>query len=112
MLLIIKNTENIDKLSFLKTRNPENSKGGFKVTMGIMPDYTFEGKGLRVDGVSDGKPAAKAGVQKGDLIIQLGEHAISNVKEYMSALGSFKKGDTTKVKVNREGKIIELDVTF
>ena len=112
MLRIIKNTENIDKLSFLKTRNPENSKGGFKVTMGIMPDYTFEGKGLRVDGVSDGKPAAKAGVQKGDLIIQLGEHAISNVKEYMSALGSFKKGDTTKVKVNREGKIIELDVTF
>lgn len=32
--------------------------------MGIMPDYVYDGKGLRVDGVSEGKPAYLAGVQK------------------------------------------------
>lgn len=108
----IENTEKMDKLAFLKTKNPDTGKGGFKVTMGIMPDYTFEGKGLKVDGVSDGKPAAKAGILKGDLIIQLGEFPINSVQDYMKALGNFKKGDTTKVKVNREGKVVELDVTF
>ena len=38
-----------------------------------MPDYTFSGTGVRVDGVSDGRPAQKAGLQTGDVITQLGE---------------------------------------
>lgn len=109
---IIGATENMEKLAFLKTRNPETGKGGFKVTMGIMPDYTYEGKGLHVDGVSDGKAAAKAGVQKGDIIIQLGEFPVNNVQDYMKALSNFKRGDTTIVRVMREGKEVVLNVTF
>lgn len=109
---IIHATEGMQKLTFLKTKNPDTGKGGFKVTMGIMPDYTFEGKGLHVDGVSDGKPAAKAGVLKGDLIIQLGEFPVGNVQDYMKALSNFKKGDSTLVKILREGKEITLNVTF
>jgi len=112
ILNIITATENMDKLTFLKTRNPDTGKGGFKVTMGIMPDYTYEGKGLHVDGVSDGKPAAKAGVLKGDIIIQLGEHPVGNVQDYMKALGHFKKGDSTIVRVMRDGKEVSLTVTF
>lgn len=112
IIRVVNNTESMEKLAFLKTKNPDKGKGGFKVTMGIMPDYTFEGKGLKVDGVSDGKPAAKAGVQKGDLIIQLGEYPINNVQDYMKALGNFKKGQTTVVRVMREGKEVSLDVTF
>lgn len=109
---IINTTNNYNKLAFLKTRNPDTGKGGFKVTMGIMPDYTFEGKGLHVDGVSDGKAAAKAGVLKGDIIIQLGEHPVGNVQDYMKALGNFKKGDSTVVRVMRDGKEVLLNVTF
>lgn len=112
IIRIITLTEKMDRLTFLKTKNPDTGKGGFKVTMGIMPDYTFEGKGLKVDGVSDGKPAAKAGILKGDLIIQLGDFPVNNVQEYMKALSNFKKGESAKVKVNRDGKTIELDVTF
>jgi S1-C subfamily serine protease len=77
-----------------------------------MPDYTYEGKGLHVDGVSDGKPAAKAGVLKGDIIIQLGEYPVGNVQDYMKALGHFKKGDSTIVRVMRDGKEVSLTVTF
>lgn len=112
IIRVINNTEGMDKLAFLKTKAPDTGKGGFKVTMGIMPDYTFEGKGLKVDGVSDGKPAAKAGVLKGDLIIQLGEYPINSVQDYMKALGNFKKGDSTIVRVIREGKEVMLNVTF
>lgn len=109
---VVNNTDNMEKLAFLKTRNPDTGKGGFKVTMGIMPDYTFEGKGLKVDGVSEGKPAFKAGIQKGDLIIQLGEFPVNSVQDYMKALGNFKKGDSTVVRVMREGKEVSLNVTF
>ncbi len=109
---IVNVTDNYSKLKFLKTRNPDMGKSSFKVTMGVMPDYTFEGKGMRIDGVSDGKPAAKAGVQKGDIVTKLGEVKVENVQDYMKGLNTFKKGDTGKLKVLREGKEIELNVTF
>src|SRR3990170_3680977 len=53
------------KLVFLKTREVQSGMSSFKVTMGIMPDYTFNGAGVRADGVSDGRPAAKAGLKAG-----------------------------------------------
>jgi Zn-dependent M28 family amino/carboxypeptidase len=109
---LVNATLSYPKLTFLKTRNPDSGKISFKVTMGIMPDYTFEGKGLRIDGVTDGKPASKAGLQKGDIITKLGEQEVGNVQDYMKALNQFSKGQTGKVKLLREGKEIVLDVTF
>src|SRR5678809_1198525 len=61
------------KLAFTKTR--EVQMGGnprFSVTLGIMPDYTYNGAGVRVDGVSSGKAAEKAGMKAGDIIVELG----------------------------------------
>lgn len=112
IIRVINATNNSDKLSFLKTRNPDTGKASFKVTMGVMPDYAFEGKGLRIDGVTDGKPAANAGIQKGDIVIRMGDMEIKDVQEYMKALSKHKKGDTVPVKVLREGKEVDLKVTF
>ena len=77
-----------------------------------MPDYAYEGKGLRIDGVTDGKPAAGAGIQKGDIVIKLGDVDIKDIQEYMKALSKNKKGDTVPIKVLRDGKEIEMKVTF
>lgn len=112
IIRIINATNNSGKLSFLKTRNPDTGKSSFKVTMGIMPDYTFEGKGLRVDGITDGKPASKAGVLKGDIIMKLGDYEVKDVQEYMKALSKHNKGASVPVKILREGKEIILNVTF
>lgn len=109
---VINATPDKEKLAFLKTRNPDTGKSSFKVTMGVMPDYAFEGKGLRIDGVTDGKPASKAGILKGDVVTKLGDTEIKDVQEYMKALSKHKKGDTVPVKVLREGKEIDLNVTF
>jgi Zn-dependent M28 family amino/carboxypeptidase len=44
------------KLAFTKTREAQmGTNARFSVTLGIMPDYTFAGSGVRVDGVSDGR---------------------------------------------------------
>lgn len=112
MINVIGKTEVLPKLQFLTTKNPDMGKSKFKVTLGIMPDYAFEGKGLRVDGVTDGKPAAGAGVKQGDIIIQLGEHTINSMTDYMAALGKFSKGDTTTVTVQRGTEILTLNLTF
>jgi aminopeptidase YwaD len=106
------NTKN-QKLAFTKTRETQTGTSSrFSVTMGIMPDYTFSGSGVRADGVSDGRPAQKAGLKAGDVIIQLGDYPVSSVENYMQVLGKFKKGDKTKVKYKRANETKEGEVEF
>jgi aminopeptidase YwaD len=101
------------KLAFTKTREAQTTTTArFSVSMGIMPDYTYAGTGVRVDGVTEGRPAQKAGLKTGDVLVQLGEHNISSMESYMQALGKFKKGDLTKVKYKRGNETIETTVQF
>lgn len=109
---IITDLDDNGELAFRKTKNESEDVPRFKVTLGVVPDYMFDGKGMRIDGVSEEKPAQKAGIQKGDIVIQLGEHPVIDMMSYMKALSMFEEGNTTTVKVDREGEIIELEVTF
>ena len=77
-----------------------------------MPYYTFSGGGVKVDGISDGKAAQKAGLKAGDVVIKLGDFSVSSIESYMQALSKFKKGDATKVKVKRGGEEIDFDIIF
>lgn len=88
------------------------TRSAFKVTMGVMPSYSAEGEGLKVDGVSEGKPAQKAGILTGDVIIQMGDIIIKDIQNYMEALGKFEKGQTIPVKVKRGEEVITVSVTF
>jgi hypothetical protein len=111
--LIEKENKQNQKLAFTKTRETQMATSTrFSVTMGIMPDYTFSGAGVRVDGVSDGRPAQKAGIQTGDVILQLGEYNVTSLENYMEALGKFKKGDTAVVKFKRGNDTLEKQVQF
>ncbi len=100
------------KLAFLKTREAQMGKSTFKVSLGIFPDYTFSGTGVRVDGVSAGKAAEKAGVQVGDILMKLGDHEFTDVMSYMGALNKFDKGNATKLILKRGENILTLDISF
>ncbi len=100
------------KLVFQETKSNQSTGVSFKVTLGIMPDYTYEGTGVRIDGVTDGKPAAKAGIQKGDIIMGMGDVPINTIQDYMKSLSTFKKGDNTTVKVRRGAEDVVLNATF
>jgi aminopeptidase YwaD len=101
------------KLAFTKTRETQSmGKNSFKVTLGIMPDYTYSGGGVRVDGISEGKTAQKVGIKAGDVITQLGDHKFSDVQTYMETLSKFNKGDATKVKVKRGKEELTFDIIF
>jgi hypothetical protein len=102
------------KLVFTKTRETQTTSSlrSGSVTMGVMPDYTYSGAGLRCDGVTDGRPAQKAGLKAGDIIIKVGEYSISSMDSYMQMLGKFQKGDKAKVKFKRGNEEMETEVQF
>jgi len=109
---IIQETNKLGKLAFTKTRDPKIENTRFTVTLGIMPDYTFSGKGVRADGIVEGKIAQKAGIQPGDVIIKLGDYDFTDIYSYMKVLSKFKKGDATKVTVLRQKDELTFDIIF
>lgn len=109
---IISDLDDNGKLSFKKTKNESQDVPRFKVTLGVIPDYLFQGKGMRIDGVSSGKPAEKAGFEKGDIVIKLGNTDINDMMSYMKGLSKIKKGDKVIVKVKRNNKIFSKKITF
>jgi S1-C subfamily serine protease len=62
--------------------------------------------------VREGKPAANAGLQKGDVIIKMGDRDIKDIYVYMEALGTFHKGDKTTVVVKRGEEEKTFEVQF
>ena len=101
--------ENV-KPPFTATRQISSGKRSYKVSLGIMPDYTYQDGGVRVDGVSDNRPAMKAGVLQGDIITKLGDVQINGMQSYMEALNKFSPGDKTQVTVKRNGKEVVLPI--
>jgi hypothetical protein len=113
ILRLIESLDQQPKLVFTKTRETQaTGSRAFAVTMGIMPDYTFSGEGVRADGISDGKPAQKAGLKAGDIIFQVGDFSVTSMENYMQVLGKFVKGEKAKVKFKRGNAMMETTVEF
>ncbi|WP_346857613.1 M20/M25/M40 family metallo-hydrolase [uncultured Draconibacterium sp.] len=84
----------------------QRSRGGrFKVTLGVMPDFAgLEKRGMRIDGVTKGKPAYNGGMLKGDIITAIDGKKVGNIYEYMSRLKTLEAGETITVDVLRDDK--------
>ena len=102
-----------EPLEFSKT-NDENSKSvpKFSVTLGVVPDYLFEKRGMRIDGVSPNRPAYNAGIKKGDIIVGLGKYEIEDIYSYMKALSAFNKKDSTNATILRGKKELSVRIIF
>jgi aminopeptidase YwaD len=100
------------KIAFTKTKETATNTTAFSVTLGIMPDYSFSGSGVRVDAVTENRPAQKAGIKPGDVIVQLGDQNVQSLEHYMKALGDFKKGDKTTVHFNRQNEKLSAPIEF
>lgn len=74
-----------------------------KVKTGVMPDFSFTGKGVKAAQVAPGSAAQKAGLKPGDIITKLGPHAIDSLRTYAQALKQFKPNDTTTITYTRDG---------
>ena len=98
------------ELKLVKQERPQaGGGGGYGPYLGTIPDFgEVEGGGLRLSGVREGSPAAKAGIQGGDVVIEFGGKEVLSIYDYTYALREHAPGDTVIIKVKREGEIVEL----
>ncbi len=109
---LLKAMEGQQEIAFRETQNEQEDLPSFKVAMGVMPDYLYSDGGMRIDGVTQGRPAANAGLRKGDVVVRMGDSTVTDIYGYMRALSVFEAGDTTTVVVKREGEEIAVKLSF
>lgn len=110
---IIKALNEKSKLTFQKTKDESTSTAAdFKVTLGVMPDYLYGGEGMRIDGVKEDRPAAKAGLIQGDIVKKIGDYSVTDMMSYMEALSKFEKGQKTTIFFIRDGMEKTVEVTW
>lgn len=114
MLDMIQSLDGEDRLAF--TATPTTPRGGRQrtegPTLGLMPDFGFDGDGLRVQAVIDNRPGQQAGLQNGDIIIRIDGAEVLEIESYMEAIGKFRAGQTSVVVVKRGEEEVELEVSF
>lgn len=91
-----------------------------KPYMGITPANVTESDskrygmsiGVYINQVEEGSAAEKAGLQRGDIITALGETKITSYSDLKSALKSYKAGQSATLTLDRNGKVVEIEITF
>ncbi len=86
-------------------------RAGMRIFTGTIPDYATEVKGLLLGGVIGGGPAEQAGLQKGDVIVEIAAQSIANIYDYTYALELLKIGQPAKVVYMRNGERRETQLT-
>ncbi len=71
---------------------------------------TAVNEGAIVAEVASGGPAAEAGIRAGDVITRLGDADINHANPLANALMPHHPGETVRVVLNRNGRIIEVEV--
>jgi hypothetical protein len=98
------------------TADPEAAqtapRGGFRTRFGSVPDYAFEGPGLRLAGTSADSPAERAGLLQGDVLVAVDDIAIETIYDFMYALNAHKPGDVVRVRFVRDGAEESVRVTL
>jgi len=92
---------------------PAGDMRSYGASLGTVPDYAGDGRpGVLIGGVRPEGAAARAGIRRGDLLVELAGTPIRDIYDFMYVLQRSKPGDTVKAVVDRGGKRLEVAVTF
>ena len=86
------------------TRAAAVRPGARRASLGTVPDFAHTGRGVRLDGVVDGSPAARAGLREGDVIVGIDARDVDGLQGYADALRALAPGDTITVRLLRDGQ--------
>ena len=101
-------------LTLVEVPRPRSAMGGegYGAYLGTIPDMSESPGGVRLSGVTPGSPAAQAGLQGGDILVQLGDQTIKNLYDMTDALRAHKPGEAVVVVYLRDGKRMETKATL
>ncbi|HEX3086784.1 MAG TPA: M20/M25/M40 family metallo-hydrolase [Pyrinomonadaceae bacterium] len=109
---IIRDIDKSDKRpTYTVAKSDPQQRTGFRVYLGTIPNYADSNDGLKIDGVRDESPAAKAGLKAGDKVVKLAGRDVKNVYDYTYALGEMKAGQEYEVVVMRESQRLTMKIT-
>ena len=112
--IIARNVSNRNTpLDFVRVEQVEQQgqRASLRAFTGTIPDYTAEVEGLLLGGVIEGGPAAKAGLQEGDVLIEFAGQLIANIYDYTYALDAVKVDEVITVVFLRDGERHEITMT-
>lgn len=66
--------------------------------------------GVVVIEIENGSPAHEAGIEKGDVIVKVGEHWVSDIAEFRYRLYSYSPDDTIEITILRDGNEEKVNV--
>lgn len=106
-----------EPMPFTGTQGETNSttkknSGERNASTGAMPDFTFNGEGVKIADVADNSPAANAGLHKGDVIIGFDDKPVKNLTEYSNYLKQHKPGDKVKLTIIRNNTKQDVSITL
>ncbi len=79
---------------------------------GSLPDFTDKISGYKLGGIFDNSPADKAGLRKGDVIIKLAGHDVTDLPSFTTSLRMNEPGDVVEVTILREGNPLNFTVVL
>jgi len=81
-----------------------------RVSFGTVPDFAYQGQGIRVDSVVPDSPAAKAGIQKGDVITAIDGKPVTDLGGFSALLKEYAPGDRVTAQGQRDGSPFSMDL--
>ncbi|MFQ5931362.1 MAG: M28 family peptidase, partial [Nitrospiraceae bacterium] len=95
-----------EPVTYVQVEQPPRAGGGrgYGAYFGSIPDFgSQEEQGVRLSGIRPGSPAEKAGLQGGDILVQMAGVRIKNLHDLVFVLRSKRAGDKVEVVFLRNG---------
>lgn len=90
----------------------KQTKSTRRASIGTVPDFSYQGDGVRVDDVIPDSPAHKVQLQTGDILLQLGGKPISDLASYANILRTLDAGENVELRYRRDDQEFDVEVTL
>lgn len=91
---------------------PAERKEKRTASLGTVPDFAYQGEGVRIDNTLPGSPAQQAGLQQGDILVQLAGQPISDLASYAAILRTLKAGERVELRYRRDDAVMVAEVVL
>lgn len=95
--------------STVSTSEPKISRRTF---LGTVPDFSYQGEGVRISDIVPGSPAQQASLQTGDILLQLANKPVTDLATYSSILKTLQAGQNVTLQYQRDGEVTHVNVVL